>query len=136
MKVVIDTNVLVSGLLNPYNPPGAIVRLLAGGHFQAVYDARILSEYREVLLRPRFGFEPRHMEALLDYLKDSGLVVSGPPLKNRLPDPDDEPFLEAAMAESGTILVTGNKKHFPAEACGKVVVYSPAEFMEYLSRAQ
>lgn len=136
MKVVIDTNVLVSGLLKPHNHPGAIVRLLASGHLQAVYDARILSEYREVLRRPLFGFELNDVEALLSYVKDSGLLVTAPPLKIHLPDPDDEPFLEAAMAEPGTSLITGNKKHFPLEACGKVMLYSPAEFIEHLSKTR
>lgn len=133
MKVVIDTNVLVSGLLKPHNHPGTVVRLLAGGKLQAVYDARILSEYREVLHRPLFGFSSSDVDALLDYVKDSGLLVTAPPLKIHLPDPDDEPFLEVAMAEPGTVLITGNKKHFPPRACGKVTVYNPAEFMEHLS---
>lgn len=134
MKVVIDTNVLVSGLLKPHNHPGAIIRLLAGGKLQAVYDARILSEYWEVLHRPLFGFRPTDVEALLDYVKDSGLLITATPLKIHLSDPDDEPFLEAAMAEPGTILITGNKRHFPREACGKVILYNPAEFMEHLSK--
>ena len=48
MKVVLDTNVLVSGLLNPYGPPGRIVQLAAAGELQLCLDARILAEYREV----------------------------------------------------------------------------------------
>ncbi len=133
MKAVIDTNVLVSGLLKPHSHPGAIVRLLAGGHLQAVYDARIMSEYREVLHRPLFAFDPNDIEILLDYLKDAGLLVTALPLKIHLPDPDDEPFLEVAMAEPGSVLITGNKKHFPAQACGNVPVCGPAEFMDYIS---
>lgn len=133
MRVVVDTNVLVSGLLKPHNHPGAIVRLIAGGHLQVVYDARILSEYREVLHRPLFGFNPHDVDALIDYLKDSGLLVTTFPLNIHLPDPDDEPFLEVAMAQPGIMLITGNKKHFPPNACGLITVYSPAEFMSYLS---
>ena len=65
MKAVIDTNVLVSGLLKPYSYPGAIVRLLASGQIQLVYDARIIAEYRDVLCRPLFGFKSTEVEPLL-----------------------------------------------------------------------
>ncbi|MBM3277488.1 MAG: PIN domain-containing protein [Candidatus Handelsmanbacteria bacterium] len=46
MRVVLDTNVLVSGLLSPYGPPVELVRLVAMGVLQVCYEARILAEYR------------------------------------------------------------------------------------------
>lgn len=58
MLAVLDTNVVVSGLLKPYSSAGYIVRLVAEGALQVAYDARILLEYREVLARPKFGFDP------------------------------------------------------------------------------
>ena len=51
MRVVLDTNVLVSGLLSPYGSPGEIVRRLAAGELTPCLEVRILVEYREVLLR-------------------------------------------------------------------------------------
>ena len=56
MRVVVDTNVIVSGILNPHGPPGRVVDALLSGNNSALHDDRILSEYREVLLRPTFGF--------------------------------------------------------------------------------
>ena len=134
MKAVIDTNVLVSGLLKPYSHPGAIIRQLAGGQIQLIYDARIMAEYREVLYRPLFGFKHVDVEALLVHVKDAGLAVVTVPLPFRLPDPDDEPFLEVARAETGTIIITGNKRHFPPELCAGVRVFSPAEFISYCEK--
>ena len=64
MKIVLDTNVLVSGLLNPYGPPGRIVQMVAAGALQLCFDARIICEYRDVLVRPVFGFQAEHVEAL------------------------------------------------------------------------
>jgi predicted nucleic acid-binding protein len=90
VKEVIDTNVLVSGLLKPYSHPGAVIRQLAGGQIQLIYDARIIAEYREVLYRPLFGFKHADVEALLVHVKDTGLAVVTAPLPFRLPDPDDE----------------------------------------------
>lgn len=112
MKITLDTNVLVSGLLKGYSAAGMIIRLVAGGLVQVVYDARILTEYREVLARPKFGFEESLVKAVLVQIEEDGVLVTAAPLPERLPDPDDEPFLEVARA-AGAILVTGNKRHFP-----------------------
>ena len=49
LVVVLDTNVLVSGLLNPNGSPGKILDLIIGNHIQIAYDDRILGEYEEVL---------------------------------------------------------------------------------------
>ena len=87
MKVVLDTNVLVSGFLNPYNPPGALVLYAAEGRLQLCYDARILSEYRDVLLRPKFGFKAALMNDFLAQVEAEGFAVAGEPLSRRLPDP-------------------------------------------------
>lgn len=130
MKVVLDTNVLVSGLLKGHSDSGMIIRLVAGGLIQVVYDARILSEYREVLARPKFGFDPALIDILLREIEEDGLLFTAVPLPERLPDPDDEPFLELASAAQ-VILVTGNKKHFPPSVRGKVKVMSPAELVNF-----
>ncbi|HKI01222.1 MAG TPA: putative toxin-antitoxin system toxin component, PIN family [Thermoanaerobaculia bacterium] len=54
MKIVLDTNILVSGLLQPFGPSGQIVRLVAAGELVLCHDSRILAEYWEVLLRKKF----------------------------------------------------------------------------------
>lgn len=129
MRIVLDTNVLVSGLLSPFGPPGVVVRMLVGGALQPVLDARILVEYREVCARPRFGFDPGQISVLLDHLERAALVVAPALLANTLPDPDDAPFLEAALAAAAP-LVTGNLTHFPAALRQGAEVMSPAEFVE------
>ena len=63
MRIVLDTNVLVSGLLSPHRPPGEIVRLVSGGLVSLCLDARIVAEYRDVLARPRFGFDQAALRA-------------------------------------------------------------------------
>ena len=130
MRIVLDTNVLVSGLLSPYGPPGEIVRLVLTGEVSLCLDARIAAEYREVLLRPRFGFDPDSIATLIDYLESSAEMVAGRPLATRLPDPDDEAFLEVALAAGAECLVTGNLIHYPLDARAGVLVLSPAEVVE------
>lgn len=136
MRVVLDTNVLVSGLLSPFGLPGEIVRLVASGAVTLCFDARILAEYEEVLARPRFGFDPDSVAAFIDYRDFAGETVAAEPLPVRLPDEDDEPFLEVALACGADCLVTGNLAHFPDNTRAGVALLSPAEFVErYRSRA-
>ncbi len=134
MRIVLDTNVLVSGLLSPFGPPAEIVRLVSAGSLTLCLDARILTEYAEVLARPRFSFDPDAVSALLDYIDDRGQNVAAAPLDTRLPDPDDEPFLEIALACGADCLVTGNLRHFPAEACAGMRVVSASEFVGLFRR--
>ena len=130
MRIVLDTNVLVSGLLGPHGAPGEVVRMVAAGLIELCYDARIVAEYREVLLRPRFGFSVERVGALLEQIRSAGAPVSARPLRKRLPDRDDEPFLEVALAGRARCLVTGNARHFPARSREGVQVVSPSRFLE------
>lgn len=130
MRIVLDTNVLVSGLLSPFGPPGEIVRMVSSGQITLGLDARILSEYADVLLRPRFAFDDDAVGALLDYVVFRGTMAAASPLPDRLPDPDDEPFLEVACACEAAFLVTGNLSHYPAALRQGVSIVSPAAFIE------
>ena len=136
MDIVIDTNVLVAGLLSPFGVCGAIVRMVSAGELTLSFDARILSEYNEVLRRPRFGFEEEKVAAFLDYIVYRGRAVAPSPLSHSLPDPDDEPFLEVTLASQAVYLVTGNQKHFPAERCRGAKVISPNEFLIFFKNQQ
>jgi putative PIN family toxin of toxin-antitoxin system len=131
VKVVLDTNVLVAGLLSPFGPPGEIVRLVASGTLSLCFDARILSEYAEVLTRPKFQFEQEQIHILLDQIRAEGEPVAGKPLPLRLPDESDEPFLEAALAGNAVCVITGNLKHFPIARCRNMKILSPNGFLDY-----
>lgn len=134
MKIVLDTNVLVSGLLTPYGANGEIVRLVSAGALIVQYDSRILLEYQDVLSRPKFQFDPQKVDVFLDYLKQNSQVTSGAPLQKRLPDPDDEPFLEIAIAGQAACLITGNTKYFPKALRKHIKIFSPSEFIEFFRK--
>lgn len=134
MKIVADTNVLVSGLLSAFSPCGQIVRMIAGGQVRLCLDARLIVEYREVLSRPKFQFHPGRIADFLDHAINAAQLVSGVPVSCLLPDPDDSAFVEVAIAAGAECLVTGNLKHFPTERVQGVRVLSPAHFLEYYQR--
>lgn len=136
MKIVLDTNVLVAGLLSPFGPCAQIVRMVSSGELTLCLDARILSEYDEVLHRPKFKFRIDKIAALLDYVEHTGLLTASAPLPTALPDPNDQPFLEVAVAGQAACLITGNHAHFPAKRCQGVTVFSPSDFLAFYRKYQ
>jgi putative PIN family toxin of toxin-antitoxin system len=130
MRAVIDTNVLVSGLINPRGAPGRIVDLLLVGAFTALYDDRVLSEYRAVLTRPIFGFRVADIDTLIDTLERDGEAVAAAVWAGAFPDPTDLPFLEVAIAGRADALVTGNSRHYrPIRGRHAVSIMAPAAFV-------
>ena len=131
MKIVLDTNVLVAWLLSPYGPCGEIVRMVSSGELSLCIDARILSEYREVLHQAKFRFEKSKLIAILDYIEYRGEMVASSPLSEHLPVQDDETFLEVAVSSGRECLVTGNHAHYPVESSRGIDVLSPSDFLEH-----
>ena len=134
MNIVLDTNVLVAGLLSPFGPCGELVRMVSSGALTLSFDARILNEYQEVLARPRFKFDKDKRSALLDQIEHRGRTVASSPLIHTLPDSDDEPFLEVAIAAQAICIVTGNLVHFRADLCQGVMVLSRSEFLTFYKK--
>jgi len=131
LKAVVDTNVLVSGLINMQHAPGRIVDMIRTRTVQLVVDDRILAEYQSVLLGKRLRKWVNEADAhdLLTFLfLDSERIVSTIHVQG-LPDPGDVPFLEVAITVN-VPLVTGNLKHFPERLCRGHRSMTPAEFIK------
>jgi putative PIN family toxin of toxin-antitoxin system len=134
MRIVLDTNVVVSGLLNEISPPARIVDLCFTGDLELAVDARVLAEYREVLLRPGFAIDPEDIAEFLTLASYAEHVI-GVPLPVTLPDPDDLPFLEVAVAAAVDALVTGNTKHFRARGgTVDILILTPRQLLDRLAR--
>lgn len=133
MRIVLDTNVLVSGLLNPDGAPGRILDWILAGRLHILYDDRILAEYSDVLERPKFGFSQELAKAVVGYLRLSGESVTALPLsEGLLPDPDDRPFAEVARSGGAEALVTGNQEHFGGLEAHGIHVLSPSALLDLL----
>jgi uncharacterized protein len=131
MRVVLDTNVVVSGLLQSKGNPPQVLALALAGAVQVLHDTRILAEYEDVLARPKFKFDKERVREVLTKLEKDGLTVDATGQQHlELPDPEDEPFLIVALAGQADYPVTGNLADYPAEQCRGCAVVSPAEFME------
>jgi putative PIN family toxin of toxin-antitoxin system len=134
MRAVVDANVLVSAMLSPYGPPAQVVRLALQGDVVPLHDGRILAEYHDVLRRPAFDFDPLDVQAVLDGIERTGETVIAKPLAVTLPDPDDLPYLEVAVAALADALVTGNVRHYrPTSGTHWMRILSPREMLDLLA---
>ncbi|MEW6159861.1 MAG: putative toxin-antitoxin system toxin component, PIN family [Verrucomicrobiota bacterium] len=137
MKIVLDTNIVVSGLLQSQGNPAQVLTLVLSGAIQVCHDERILAEYAEVVARPRFKFDPKRVREVLAKLDVDGLAVDASEHSDLdLPDADDEPFLAVALAASADFLVTGNLSDYPPDKRRGCTVVSPAAFMEHWRKLQ
>jgi uncharacterized protein len=136
MTAVLDTNVLVSGLMFSANPPGRILDLVRAGKLQLVVDDRILAEYDEVLARPSFAryFTVEDCDRILGLIRYEAMPVICSERFADLPDPDDACFAECALAAE-VPLVTGNLRHFPPAIQQRISILSPSQFLDVFHQA-
>lgn len=113
---VIDTNVLVSSILNLNSIPGKVIDLCLKGVIVPLYDNRIVNEYREVLNRPKFCFSKEDVNNIIDSIIKYGVFIKANKSNINLIDPKDIMFLEVLIESKkfyDSYLITGNIKHFP-----------------------
>lgn len=124
---VIDTNVLVAAGINPNGAPGRVLAAVEKLELQPVVSAEIIAEYRDVLTRPKFGFDPEWIDDLFGNLEALGLLLEPTPIATQsLPDPTDAPFIALALYAHCPV-ITGNAKHFPSGV--GCLVLTPGEWM-------
>ena len=128
---VLDTNVVVSGLLSSVGPLGRLIDMVLSRRLRMVVDDRIEHEYRCALSRPKFSLNSERLAAFLAILQFQNRVIATPWTHQHALDPDDTSFLEVAMYASDHVLVTGNLKHFPAACRGSIRVMTPREAWEH-----
>jgi putative PIN family toxin of toxin-antitoxin system len=129
-RVVLDTNVLVSALLNPRGAPAQVLRLVLAGEMRLCVDERILQEYHAVLTRPRFAFPLSDVNDLLAFLHEESELFTAVPAKTISPDPYDQVFVDVALTSGVSHLVTGNPRHFRGLEKLGVRVVSPKQFLD------
>jgi uncharacterized protein len=132
LRLVIDTNILVSAALKPDGLQRTVLLLAITKPARLYVSAPIVGEYKEVLARPEFKIRKGLRQQLLDLIKNHALIVSPSRPLNVARDPDDDKFLECADAARADYLVTGNQRHFP-KFWKKTKVISSREFISIVA---
>jgi uncharacterized protein len=132
IRVVLDTNVVVSAVLRPGRNPSSILQLCLGDPgFQLAASEELLNECEEVLRRPRFGFSVELVDRLMSVLREQTVVVSpAHSLDHLVRDRSDAKVIECAIESGAQLLVTGNRKLFIVDRHGPTRIVTPAQFVE------
>jgi len=111
MRVVLDTNILISALLIPFGNPAVIYRSWEGGNFVLLTCTEQLDELRETLRRPQLAarIKPYRGGRLVNELKSMAEIIGSLPDVKRSPDPDDDFLLALCQAGDADYLVSGDK---------------------------
>lgn len=131
IRVVIDTNILVSALLQPESLPAAVLLLALSGQVQLCVSDAVFAEYDDVIRRPRLKRPLDVVEGTLQSIRKLGHWVKPTLRVEECSDLDDNVFLECAQAAGADYLVTGNQRHFP-KRWKKIKVIGARELIELL----
>jgi putative PIN family toxin of toxin-antitoxin system len=133
IRAVIDTNLLVSGLLNDSGAPAKLILRWLKGQFDFLISDEIMDEYAYVLhYLPEI--DPQKAGDLLAELRVSGIRVAIPGTLQACKDVDDDKFLETAVTGQAEYLVTKNTKHFPPKIYQGVRIVKVSKFLEELEK--
>ena len=128
LRLVIDTNVLVSAAIKPAGLQRTVFLIAISKPARLYVSRSILEEYSEVLARPELRIRKGLRLQFLQLIKNHGHTVVPTRQLEATPDPADNIFVECADAARADYLVTGNQKHFP-RFWKKTKVVTPREFV-------
>jgi putative PIN family toxin of toxin-antitoxin system len=129
MRAVLDTNVLVSGLLKPHGNERLVLALALRRKFVALVSEPIWTEYEAVLRRPELKLQAAEVDQTLAELRKVADRISPTRAVTASPDESDNRFLECAVTGGADYLVTGNKRHFPARH-GRTLIVNARELIQ------
>jgi putative PIN family toxin of toxin-antitoxin system len=139
MRVVVDTNVLISSYFNESSRPGRVVRLWLEGRLILITSESMLAELGRALRYPkvrlRHGMDEDAIErAIARFYRLAVIVEAQEHVLAVITDPDDNKVLECAIAGQAEVIVTGDKKHLlPLGSYEGIPIVSPADFLAMLS---
>ena len=125
IKVVLDTNILVSALWTHIGNPSKIVDMFFTDKIYVYYNLKIMEEYQDVLTRPKLNFPSEKISWLLNRIKEKGILINAEKSTISMIDETDRKFYDTAKT-AGAILITGNIKHYSGES----FIVSPADFIQ------
>lgn len=134
MRIICDTNLLISGVLFKGNPR-SILRLASEGRIENCISPEILQETEEVLRRPKFGLAPEDISAILETFQHTfTLVVPTTRVNIIKEDPDDNIILEAAVTAQASCVVSGDSHLLAIHSWRGIRIVSPSEFLKTILR--
>jgi putative PIN family toxin of toxin-antitoxin system len=134
MKVLIDTNVLISAVWRDKNPEALILWVLGEPDCQWVVSPEIMQEYKEVLHREKFSFPPEILHMWESLLERDTWVVTVSEQEDFPRDQKDAKFLACALASRADYLITGDSDFEDAHKFGHTTILSVSMFKRLIMK--
>ncbi len=134
MKIVIDTNVLISAILKDRTPEQVILFIADHDEYEWLVSSEILAEYKAVIVRPKFKLPPEIIEKwfmafdLLTTCIDVDIEIDFPR------DQKDAKFLACSIAGSANFFITGDKDFTEAQKILNTIIISVNDFYRLVMR--
>jgi len=112
IKVVLDTNILVSALINEFGKPRKIIDLFYDKTISVYYSYDIIEEYKEVLSRKEFDINTEKIGKIINAIRRIGIFIDPRKSIFEMADESDRIFYDTAKSAKSW-LITGNIKHYP-----------------------
>ena len=132
MKVVIDTNILVSAAISGRKPQAVINWILNQPDFEWVVSEEILVEYREVLNRPKLKLTEVQKEKWLNLIRRSTTLIDVSIEVDFPRDQKDAKFIACAIAANADFLITGDRDFAEIQTLGNTLIISVSVFAELI----
>jgi hypothetical protein len=131
MRIVCDTNVIVSGLLFGGHSR-AILEAIASGTVKAYTSPALLHELHDVLMRRKFRLRQEQVNAMMELVRETFVCVSPEKeLSVIVDDPDDDRVLEAALAARAPVIVSGDSHLISLGSWRSIEILNPADFVTW-----
>jgi len=136
MRAVLDTGVLVSALISRQGTTGAVLQALRDARFSAIYSIEMLVEIIDVLgrepFRTKYHIEADDITVLINLVRLRGELVTPGRRIQACRDPNDDKFLEAALAGKADCVVSGDADLLVLTPFEDIPIMRPAEFLARL----
>lgn len=134
MRAVLDTGVLVSGLIRRQGVPGTLLQALATGTYTAVYTTETMLEVVDVLSRDKFrtkySIRPDAVTALVQLIRLRGALAIPTEDVTVCRDPKDDKFLTAAVAGNADLIVSGDLDLLVLSPFRGIPILRPSDFLQ------
>lgn len=141
MRVVLDTNVILSSTLSQSGPPAEIIRRWYNREFEVALSSPLLAEIARTFTYPRIQkslkLSPEELERFLQTLRSSTILVEPTVTLQVIEDEPDNRVLECAVAAQADYIVSGNTRHLVAlQTYEGIAIVTPATFLAILQLPQ
>jgi len=132
MKIIVDTNVLISAILRSGKPKIAIIHILDSLEYEWIGSLDIIEEYKNVLKRPKFKLSEKMIYEWLEIFEKAIKLIDVNINIDFARDRKDAKFLACAMASGANYLITGDRDFEEVTELITTKIITVAEFLEII----